>query len=92
MKARSIQTFTQIPQPARESFGFLEDIRSPTAYHFRPGSGCPAGKTAAAQSKKKFDDLWDELLSRFGEDNMRQLLELMHELDELYMALSQKGK
>ena len=46
MKARSIQTFTQIPQPARESFGFLEDIRSPTAYHFRPGSGCPAGKTA----------------------------------------------
>ncbi len=46
MKARSIHAFTQIPQPVRESFGFLEDIRSPIEYHFRPGSGCPAGKTA----------------------------------------------
>ena len=27
----------------RESFGFLEDIKKPLEYHFRPGGGCDAG-------------------------------------------------
>ena len=50
-------------------------------------SATPEGKAAAEQSQKKFDELWDEILTRFGEDNMRQLLRLMGDLDELYMTL-----
>ena len=55
-------------------------------------SATPEGKAAAEQSKKKFDELWYELLTRFGEDNMRQLIGLMGELDKLYMTLNQKEK
>lgn len=50
------------------------------------------GRAAAEQSKKKFDELWDELLTRFGEDNMRQLIGLIGELDKLYMTLNQREK
>ena len=50
-------------------------------------SATPEGKAAAEQSKKKFDELWDEILTRFGEDNMRELLRLMRDLDELYATL-----
>ena len=53
-------------------------------------SATPEGKAAAEQSQKKFDELWDEILTRFGEDNMRQLLRLMHDLDDLYAAMGQK--
>ena len=53
-------------------------------------SATPEGKAAAEQSKKKFDELWNEILTRFGEDNMRQLIGLMGELDELYMTLGEK--
>ena len=53
-------------------------------------SATPEGKAAAEQSKKKFDELWNEILTRFGEDNMRQLIGLMRELDELYMTLGEK--
>ena len=35
-----------------------------------------------------FDEIWNEILVRFGEGNMRQLLGLMHDLDDLYMTLS----
>ena len=51
-------------------------------------SATPEGKAAAAQSKKRFDEIWNEILVRFGEENMRQLLGLMHDLDYLYMTLS----
>lgn len=50
-------------------------------------SATPEGKAAAEQSQKKYDELWDEILTRFGEDNMRQLLGLMRDLDELYASL-----
>ncbi len=46
MKSEAIQEFASIAQPQRESFGFIEDIRSPIEYRFRPGQGCPAGETA----------------------------------------------
>ena len=53
-------------------------------------SATPEGKAAAEQSKRKFDELWNEILAGFGEDNMRQLIGLMRELDELYMTLGEK--
>ena len=53
-------------------------------------SATPEGKAAAEQSKRKFDELWNEILARFGEDNMKQLIGLMGELDELYMTLGEK--
>ena len=53
-------------------------------------SATPEGRAAAEQSKKKFDELWNEILTRFGEDNMRQLIGLMGELDKLYMTLGEK--
>ncbi len=53
-------------------------------------SATPEGKAAAEQSKKKYDAIWNELLTRFGEDNMRQLLGLMHDLDDLYITMSKK--
>lgn len=46
MKQENIDKFLQIPQPPRESFGFIEDIKSPLEYHFRKNGGCPAGATA----------------------------------------------
>ena len=46
MNSEHIKAFSQIPQPPRESFGFIEDIKSPLEYHFRPGQGCDAGVNA----------------------------------------------
>nr|WP_294492470.1 MarR family transcriptional regulator [uncultured Mediterraneibacter sp.] len=48
------------------------------------------GRAAAEQSRKKYDELWGEILSRFGEDNMRQLLNLMHSLNDLYTSLGRE--
>lgn len=53
-------------------------------------SATPEGKAAAEQSKKKYDEIWHEILTRFGEDNMRQLLKLMSDLDDLYMAIGKE--
>ena len=50
-------------------------------------SATPEGKAAAEQSRKKYDDFWDTILNRFGEENMRQLLELIQNLDDLYLTL-----
>ena len=36
--------------------------------------------------------LWEELLLQFGEDNMRQLVELLTSLNELSCSLGQKDK
>ena len=33
---------------------------------------------------KRYDEIWSGILSRFGEDNMRQLIDLIRSLDELY--------
>ena len=46
MNPEHIKAFSQIPQPPRESFGFIEDIKSPLEYHFRKGRGCDAGDCA----------------------------------------------
>ncbi|MBQ6596933.1 MAG: hypothetical protein IJH79_05210 [Lentisphaeria bacterium] len=46
MNPEHIKAFSQIPQPPRESFGFIKDIESPLEYHFRPGRGCDAGVCA----------------------------------------------
>ena len=53
-------------------------------------SATPDGNAAAVESKKNYDEIWDEILSRFGEDNMRQLLDLMRGLDELYVAMGKE--
>lgn len=50
-------------------------------------SATPEGKAAAEHSRKKYDDLWDTILNQFGEENMRQLLELIQNLDDLYLTL-----
>ncbi len=50
-------------------------------------SATDKGRAAAKQSLKKYDQIWDSLLSRFGEDNMRQLIDLIRTLDELYLSL-----
>ncbi len=53
-------------------------------------SATPEGRTAAEQSMKKYDEIWDEILERFGEDNMKNLIELIQSLDELYAAMGKK--
>lgn len=50
-------------------------------------SATDKGRAAAKQSLKKYDQIWDSLFSRFGEDNMRQLIDLIRTLDELYLSL-----
>lgn len=50
MKKESIEKFIKIPQPPRDSFGFLEDIKKPLEYHFAPGLGCDAGVCAGCMS------------------------------------------
>ena len=41
---------------------------------------------------KKYDEIWSEILDRFGEDNMRQLIDLLTDLDDLYSVLSSDRK
>ena len=43
MRKDSIENFSKIPQPERRSFGFLEDIRTPSRHDFRSLRGCTAG-------------------------------------------------
>ena len=51
-------------------------------------SATPEGKAAAEESMKRYDELWSEILSQFGEDNMKELIRLIHGLDELYENFS----
>lgn len=53
-------------------------------------SATPEGRAAAEQSMKKYDEIWDEILERFGEDNMKNLIELIQSLDELYAEMGKK--
>lgn len=53
-------------------------------------SATPEGRAAAEQSMKKYDEIWGEILERFGEDNMKNLIELIQSLDELYAAMGKK--
>ena len=53
-------------------------------------SATPEGRAAAEQSMKKYDEIWDEILERFGEDNMKNLIELIQSLDELYASMGKK--
>ena len=41
--ADGIEAFSNIPQPPRESFGFIEDLKKPLEYHFQPGRGIDTG-------------------------------------------------
>lgn len=50
MKKESIEKFIKIPQPPRDSFGFMEDIKKPLEYHFAPGLGCDAGVCAGCMA------------------------------------------
>ncbi|MBO7147096.1 MAG: hypothetical protein J6W81_05055 [Lentisphaeria bacterium] len=43
MDKQKIEAFSKIPQPPRESFGFIEDIKSPLQYNFQPGNGYDPG-------------------------------------------------
>ncbi|MCC2253911.1 MarR family transcriptional regulator [Ruminococcus sp. CLA-AA-H200] len=47
-------------------------------------SATPEGKAAAKHSMQKYDELLTALLTSFGEDNMRQLIQLIDVLDDLY--------
>ena len=42
--AADIEAFSNIPQPPRESFGFIEDLKKPLEYHFQPGRGIDTGE------------------------------------------------
>ena len=42
--AADIEAFSNIPQPPRESFGFIEDLKKPLEYHFKPGRGIDTGE------------------------------------------------
>lgn len=45
------------------------------------------GRAAADQSMKKYYGIWAEIVRRFGENNMRQLIELLTDLNNLYRTL-----
>lgn len=51
-------------------------------------SATPEGKTAAEESMKRYDELWAEILTQFGEENMKELIRLIQELDCLYETFS----
>ena len=55
-------------------------------------SATPEGVSAARRSAEKYNQAWEELLLQFGEDNMRQLVELLTSLNELSCSLGQKDK
>ena len=44
MDKKKIEAFSQIPQPPQSEWGFIEDIKSPLAYHFDDSRGCDAGE------------------------------------------------
>ncbi|MCF0122338.1 MAG: MarR family transcriptional regulator [Lachnospiraceae bacterium] len=45
------------------------------------------GRAAADQSIKKYYGIWTEILQRFGENNMKQLIKLLTDLNNLYRTL-----
>lgn len=51
-------------------------------------SATPEGKAAAEESMKRYDDLWTEILTQFGKENMKELIRLIQELDCLYESFS----
>ena len=51
-------------------------------------SATPEGKAAAEESMKRYDDLWTEILTQFGKENMKELIRLIQELDCLYENFS----
>ena len=53
-------------------------------------SATPEGVSAARRSAEKYNQAWEELLLQFGEDNMRQLVELLTSLNELSCSRGQK--
>ena len=50
MNIERLEQFAQIPQPLRESFGFIEDIKQPRGYRFTPECGCDPGKTTGCMN------------------------------------------
>lgn len=46
MDKKHIEDFAAVPQPPRETMGFLEDLKAPLCYQFRGKDGCLAGDTA----------------------------------------------
>ena len=51
-------------------------------------SATPEGKTAAEESMKRYDELWSEILMQCGEENMKELIRLIQDLDCLYESFS----
>lgn len=51
----------------------------------------PQGKAAAEQSSLKYNEMWEELLSGFGKENMCRLIKLLTELGD-YCESSGKEK
>ncbi|MCD7866749.1 MAG: MarR family transcriptional regulator [Clostridiales bacterium] len=47
----------------------------------------PEGMAAAEESLRRYDQLWTELLEQFGEQNMRQLIQLLTTFNSLYDSL-----
>ncbi len=52
----------------------------------------PEGEAAAERSLERYDSIWSDILLHFGEENMRQLLDLLSELNDLYDSLNLKKK
>ena len=51
MNREKIEAFSKIPQPPRESFGFIDDIKKPAQYHYQQGNGCdPAGNISCMEN------------------------------------------
>lgn len=47
----------------------------------------PQGKEAAGQAAERYIELWDMLMAKFGEDDMRHLVQLLSRLMDIFKEL-----
>ncbi|MBO5760744.1 MAG: hypothetical protein J6S53_04290, partial [Lentisphaeria bacterium] len=47
MDDKKIEAFSRIPQPDRETFGFIDDIKKPVQHYYQQGNGCDPGKNTS---------------------------------------------
>lgn len=55
-------------------------------------STTPEGQAMAESSLEKCEETWSRLLEEFGEDNMRELIRLLNELNDLFCTFDKQEK